>query len=80
MKLAEGTPGQNAAVQTCSELRVAEVIILFYFILASDQRYDLIVLTFNSHRLAQSPSLCIRCPLSIQLTEETFLSYVGVSL
>lgn len=57
MKLAEGTPGQNAAVQTCSELRVAEVIILFYFILASDQRYDLIVLTFNSHRLAQSPSL-----------------------
>lgn len=57
MKLAGGTPGQNAAVQTCSELRVAEVIILFYFIFASDQRYDLIVLTFNSHRLTQSPCL-----------------------
>lgn len=57
MKLAGGTPGQNAAVQTCSELRVAEVIILFYFIFASDQHYDLIVLTFNSHRLTQSPCL-----------------------
>lgn len=61
MKLTEGTPRQNAAVQTGSQLRQAEVVILFYFIVASNQGFDFIVLTFNSHR----PPLCIWCHLSV---------------
>lgn len=76
LKLTGGTPGQNAAVKTGSELRLAEVVISFYFFVASNQSFDLIVLTFNSHCLTVPP-LCIWCPLSIQLIEETFTFLCG---
>lgn len=55
MTLARELLRKNAAVKTSSELRAAEVIILFFN--ATDQRCDLIVLTFSSHCLTQSPSL-----------------------